>query len=288
MTTELLLDPDIRDWVVLPLFVIMVAAGLLRYYVGVLLAPSKIAAPRIAARAQALLRQTTKIRSSSAHYLSTWQWHVRKKHYAEMLVKEADWCESAGEQEAADSSNDDPLSAMMNPMAMMKGSMAPMIQNMVMMQGIQHFFSGFILLKVPFPLTAGFKHMFQRGLVELPDLESSYVSSVSWYFLVMYGLRSFFKLAIGEPTLELREQEQVALQLGFQNPPNPGAKGQDAESAAKMLRQEAENLELFMADHKSEFDTVEKRLLGKRYPRKKLTDDGTDFLLGPTKTKKKR
>ena len=64
------------------------------------------------------------------------------------------------------------------------------------MQGIQHFFSGFILLQIPFPLTVGFKNMFQKGVMDMPDLAASYVSSVSWYFLVMYGLRGFLKLLI--------------------------------------------------------------------------------------------
>jgi hypothetical protein len=153
-----------------------------------------------------------------------------------------------------------------------------------MMQAIQHFFSGFILLKVPFPLTAGFKNMFQRGVADLPDLEPAYVSSVSWYFLVMYGLRSFFKLAIGMPPHEVKEQEILLHNMGFQNPQNnPAAKKQDAESMAKLLRQEADNLEMLV--HKSEFDGVEKRLLKSRYPKKKLTSSkDADFLLGSKKS----
>ena len=73
----------------------------------------------------------------------------------------------------------------------MKGQMTMMVQNMVMMQGISYFFSGYVLVKVPFHLTNGFKGMFQRGL-DLKTLDTSYVSSVSWYFLVMFGLRAFF------------------------------------------------------------------------------------------------
>ena len=71
------------------------------------------------------------------------------------------------------------------------------VQNMVMMLGISHFFLGFILVKVLFPLKNGFKQIFQRGL-DLSTLETSYVSNVSWYFLVMFGLHAFFLLAIGD------------------------------------------------------------------------------------------
>ena len=119
--------------------------------------------------------------------------------------------------------------------------------------------------------------MFQKGMEPLPDLDSSYVSSVSWYFLVMYGLRSFFKLVIGDPPLEMREQENCLRDLGYQNQPNPGQK-QDAKTIAKSLRAEAENLDVFLSQHKSRIDTVEKRLLGSRYPRKQVSA-ANDFML---------
>lgn len=46
------------------------------------------------------------------------------------------------------------------------------------MQGISHFFGGFVIVKVPFPLTTGFKQMFQGGL-DLSTMDTFYVSSVS-------------------------------------------------------------------------------------------------------------
>ena len=154
------------------------------------------------------------------------------------------------------------------------------------MHFIQQFFSGYILLKVPFSLTVGFKSMFQRGLVELPDLDSAYVSSISWYFLVMYGLRSLFKLVLGEPSLEQQQQEMMQIQQYGLQPPQPPGKNQNAETMAKQLRAEAENLEL-VQQHTSELDTVEKRLLGKRYPKKSLQADRHDDILfgGATNTK---
>lgn len=268
----ILLDPDIRDWVVLPLFVIMVAAGLLRHSVGVLLQGDPTPASPIAARSSSCSRQMMKLQSGTAHYISTWRWHCRKEHAIQTLRHEADWADAQHQKQTEDADNnpnkaDDPMSAMMsNPMSMMKGNMAFMVQNMVMMQGIQHFFSGFILLKVPFPLTVGFKSMFQRGLgTELPDLEPSYVSSVSWYFLVMYGLRSFLQLVIGDPPLEVREQSSKTMQYGFLLRAGP-----DGTAVAQQLRQDAENLEVFVQAHTSEFDAVEKRVLGpKRYPKKR-------------------
>lgn len=165
----------------------------------------------------------------------------------------------------AGNENADPLAAM-NPMAMMdgmKGNMAFMVQNMVMMQGISHFFKGFVLVKVPFALTNGFKQMFQRGL-DLQTLETSYVSSVSWYFLVMYGLRAFFRLVIGDVPQET--QESMQLQHSFGMLLNAPAGPQKFE-AEKALRNEADAMEI--ARYYSTIDEAEKRLLGKRYPKRK-------------------
>ena len=88
------------------------------------------------------------------------------------------------------------------------------VQNMAMMQGISHFFHGFVLVKVLFPLTNGFNKMFHLGL-DLSTLKTSYVSNVSWYFLFMFGLRAFSRLAIGDPSPETLESTIKQCNLGM-------------------------------------------------------------------------
>lgn len=207
-----------------------------------------------------------------------------------------------------DDNDDDADDDMPDPMAMlgpMKGQFVFMAQNMILMQGIGYFFSGYILVKVPVPLTNGFKMMFQRGL-DLTTLETSYVSSVSWYFLVMFGLRAFFKLVIdgdGSSQKDHMKAAMIQTELGHSMAGGMGGPQKKFE-ADQFLKAEIENLELFK--QKCVLEDADRRLLlGKNYSlanssssskKKKTTGEGPGFdIFGATtggaslsKSKKRR
>ena len=145
---------------------------------------------------------------------------------------------------------------MANPngmMDMMKNNMTMMVPNILMMVWINYFFSGFILVKVPFGLTNGFKTMLQRG-VELASLDVSYVSSLSWYFLVMFGLRGFFALILGSGNV-MAEEAMMQAQMGMA----AGPAGPQQFDAAKAYTAERESLAL--AAYTSSVDKAEEKLL---------------------------
>jgi ER membrane protein complex subunit 3 len=114
--------------------------------------------------------------------------------------------------------------AMEGMMAGMKTQMVMMVPQMVIMGWVNFFFQGFVLsacipyfppsflrplkqcaVKLPFPLTLGFKSMLQRG-IETPDMDVRWVSSLSWYFLNFFGLNGLYQLMLGGEQREYLSQ----------------------------------------------------------------------------------
>lgn len=286
---NILLDSSIRDWVVLPLLILMIEAGLLRHYLSLVLnSPKGKNIPKIEHRVKNACMRASKLRSGAASFLSRSKWEGRRMYWTDedvgYLKEEIQWVEEEnerneyGDDENGETKKDTNNNDLPDPMAMMgpmKGQAVFMIQNMVMMQGIAYFFQGYVLVKVPLPLTMGFKMMFQRGL-DLTTLEPSYVSSVSWYFLVMFGLRAFFKLVIegnsGSGSMSQEQMESMAIQgdLGVTMSGGPMPSKFDP---VKMIKMEQENLDI--TRFKGRLDDAERRLLGKKSSRKKLSNTGS-------------
>jgi ER membrane protein complex subunit 3 len=85
---------------------------------------------------------------------------------------------------------------MMNPNmmgGMLKNNLFMTIMTPLQYGLINHFFSGFIIGKVPFPLTQTFRSMLQSG-VSVLGLDVKYVSSLSLYFLSFSGFNSIYQL----------------------------------------------------------------------------------------------
>lgn len=163
--------------------------------------------------------------------------------------------------------------AMEGMMGAMKGNVAMMVPQTLIMGWINAFFSGFVIsappappvpfrlpadpppVKLPFPLTPQFKSMLQSG-VGTRDLDVRWVSSLSWYFLTLFGLQPVYNWILGSGNAGAMMASQMAqMQPGAQNMFGPE---QDAD---KMFLGEAENLEVLEA--RSIYEGIEERLLGK-------------------------
>ena len=84
---------------------------------------------------------------------------------------------------------------------------------MVMFWTIGSIFQGFITAQMPFPLGHKFKNMLQQG-IQVRALDPTYVSSMSWSFLLVYGLGAVNGLILKDPK-SVEQMELMASGAGM-------------------------------------------------------------------------
>ena len=209
---NLMLDPNIRDFVFLPMVVIMLVLGLAKTFtrdimggqnesqmVQKLKKPIKIVLDE-SVEALDLEKILNEIEDETKHgyiqyiyiyiYIYYRQAHMRSQRILSRLaylpekavrVRKSYFCrKDYGIFQKEVKSN--PMGAMLNPNMMtnmMKSQFSSQIFHVVMFMGLGYLFSGFILAHVPFPFSHRFRPMLQQGFT-IPQLHVSYVSSMSW------------------------------------------------------------------------------------------------------------
>jgi len=143
-------------------------------------------------------------------------------------------------------------------MAGMKTQMVMMVPQMVIMGWINFFFQGFVLIKLPFPLTLGFKSMLQRG-IETPDMDVRWVSSLSWYFLNFFGLNGLYRLILGSENSADSSRDMTASPFAAVTAPQPG----QPQDYNKLFKAERDNLEFSEGLYSWVGQDVEDRVLRK-------------------------
>jgi len=241
---QVALDPQIRDWVLLPIFAVIFLQGILRQFLSVIMKdepkPSALAVKDFRANQQ--IRRSQRLRANHA-YIPADAFRMRRQFFVTVALKEP-----AKAEETA---------AVPDPTAMMgsmKQQMAGMVPHFALMGWVSFFFSGFVMVKLPFPLTERFKAMTQRGIA-LQSLDVSYVSSLSWYFVLLFGMRGLNDLVLGDNneadnTAKLMQQ-QMAMGMGGPGAPDP----------TKMFATESNELEIVA--HEFAVPEAEAHLLGK-------------------------
>ncbi|KAH3682128.1 hypothetical protein WICPIJ_006931 [Wickerhamomyces pijperi] len=138
-------------------------------------------------------------------------------------------------------------------MGMLRGSMGNMVSQFLLMQFVQFFFAGLILMKLPFPLTTSFKQMVQSG-VNTDELDVRWVSAVSFYLIANLGLPSVFNVAgFGED-----QQAQGAMDQNQMMGMMPSLGGSPPQPE-KIMEQEAKDVQII--HHQWCLDGVEDRVL---------------------------
>ncbi|KAJ3534894.1 hypothetical protein NM688_g7059 [Phlebia brevispora] len=122
---------------------------------------------------------------------------------------------------------------------------------------INFFFQGFVLIKLPFPLTLGFKSMLQRG-IETPDMDVRWVSSLSWYFLNFFGLNGLYRLILGNEN-SADASRDMATPFAGATMSQPG----QVQDFNKLFKAEIDNLEFSEGLYTWVASDVESRILRK-------------------------
>ena len=148
----ILLDPKIRDNVLLPIFVVVVLTSMIRSSLMILFKNDpKVDVKEV--KTQSMLGRCKMLRAAS-HFLTEKAFKCRKAYFVKkdvgVLVKSVP---KAKDPMEALSAGSDPMAAM----GMMKGQMVFMVSQGLLAYWVSHLFSGFLVAKTPFPLTFQFK-----------------------------------------------------------------------------------------------------------------------------------
>lgn len=143
VSQELYLDPALRDWVLLPIFVVMILVGILRHNIASILSASPTSGDQKTIKEQKGLQRATYLRLNGLHLPSTTFEHKRQA-MLHAIRSDAYLKDPTAKGQPPPNPMTDPA-GMENMMTMMKSSMANMVPQMVLMAWINFFFSGFVL-----------------------------------------------------------------------------------------------------------------------------------------------
>lgn len=246
---ELTLDPKLKYWVLLPISIVMVLTGVVRQYIMSLIEPKTKGMPRVKITETQYLNKAQAFLGNNSN-LSEESFQARQEYLTQVLSEAKFVAQTkTAEGEIQNPFTDPNMSDAM--MSMAKGNLANFIPQTIIMWWVNHFFAGFVLMKLPFPLTPRFKEMLQSGVMT-SDLDVRWVSSISWYFISVLGLNPVYNLLLSNSN-----EEQVGMMQ--QQDPMTGMPGQpQAETICKGLAND-----LTIAQHESCLTNVEERVLEK-------------------------
>lgn len=248
------IDPSIRNWVFFPITIITVLVNLLIKYLSIMFNQnpnkgeiiksncketdivSELKEKDVDIKVTHALNRSMKLRTN---YM-----FISKKGFK---LRKAFFCKE-GEGFFCQSIESKPMEMMNSNMMtdMLKKNAINMLYYVIVFVGCGYIFSGFILLKLPFGLTQKFRSMLQQGL-NIPYLDLSYVSAISWCFILVFGLNSILSHFDGKDDFSILKEQQKLMSA-----PMTGLGGPQEKDYNKIMSAEKENIEIL-----PEFTTLE-------------------------------
>lgn len=244
-TVDLVLDPGIRNFVLIPILVVVICKTFLTTNLMTCMKkpPPKKKKEKVV-DGNCMMR-SAKLRGG-CHWIPEDGFEMRRHQYAKEMLKEVEVPEVPPEQSMQD---------MNNMMSMMQGNTVSMVSHIGFMFWVNTFFTGFLIIRLPFPVPESARQIVQRGIA-MKSLECAYVSSLSWYFMSMIGARGLTTAMSGGNVVDDMKmmKDQMANPMGGGQPqmggkydPNPMFK--------------AEREELGIVDRTFNLEFAERRLL---------------------------
>jgi ER membrane protein complex subunit 3 len=240
----MLIDPAIRDWVMIPLLVLVVLSVYLRVYAMRLLSDTK-PADRDEVVQRGMVQRSARLRANCG-YISYPGFVMRKdflsaegfgKLTADLKpaaaaaggpMQQMDMMKTqvGGSEEAAASCGGLGRAAIrpgLCVLPLLHSSLIPpySLASQFVMMGTQlglgmftqSFTSGFVALQLPFGLTERFKGMTQAGIAVSQALDTTYVSSTSWYMMTAFGLPRLMQLFTKSGSGAVDEAKMMQMQV---------------------------------------------------------------------------
>lgn len=267
---DFVLDHRIRDWVFIPILYVMFMFGILKIYIQKVMSGKK-AMKTTSKKAKddmkdkGILMKCNKLRSSNGLLTSRGfymrKWYMNKKEGGLLFIHEED----AQADALTQMSKNNPMMGNPNNMIdMLKNNLFMTLITPLQYVFISYFFTGYIVGKVPFPLTQKFREMLQRG-IEVSSIDVKYVSALSLYLLTIYGFQSLYRMIFTANGSDMdaidpmNDPMQNPMAMNQQMMGGGGNPFQQQEGMKGSFKAERENLDICV--YESETTRAERRIL---------------------------
>lgn len=222
---DLALDKDVRNWVFIPLTLSIILMKLIMQFIHIMVhSPAQAAQKQLKEiREQQSVTRSQRIRTLGG-LIPEASCKMRKDYF---IAKDT----GVFNQKIVSPSMQEAMATDPSMMAdMMKKNLTGLVPQLVMGVWVNFFFSGFVMGKIPFGLSPRFRLMLQRG-IELSSLDVSYFTSLSYYIILLFGLRGAFSLVFREDTID--DAEMMKRQMNpMAGPAFDAAKAFEGEKTA--------------------------------------------------------
>ena len=239
-----LLDSSLRNYIFIPLTIITICVSLLMKYLNTLFNKGK--KPELHSETKSLdefsFEQELKSRDtdlriqnaiSRANLLKDNFMYISEKGFKKRQAFFNEFFSRQFEDKGADFMNPN----MMTDMLTRNISNAIYYISLFVVGG--YFFSGYLILKLPFGLTRKFKSMIQQGLT-LPDFDPSYVSAISWCLILVFGINTILQFFDGGEDFSMFQQQKQMMTT----PMNMMANPMGGKNYEKILKPEKESINI--------------------------------------------